>query len=62
MWIIRIKMWLIKLKIAVLPCLNSIVADMKVFLQVGLGIDAERVSPFARSFADFNNLAVTYYS
>lgn len=47
---------------AVLPCLNSIVADMKTFLQVGLGIDAERVSPFARSFADFNDLAVTYYS
>jgi len=47
---------------AVLPCLNSIVADMKIFLQVGLGIDAERVSPFARSFADFNDLAVTYYS
>ena len=35
---------------------------MKIVLQVGLGIDAERVSPFARSFADFNDLAVTYYS
>ena len=43
----------------VLTCLNSIVADMKLFLKVGLGIDAEQVSPFARSFGDFNDLAAT---
>ena len=46
----------------VLPCLNAVVADMKTFLQVGLGIDPEQISPFARSFADFNDIAATYYS
>ena len=46
----------------VLPCLNSIVEDMKIFLQVGMGIDAKSVSPFARSFAYFNDFAVTYHS
>jgi len=51
-----------QIELAVLPCLNSIVEDMKIFLQLGFGINANKVSPFARSFEDFNDLAVTYYS
>ena len=47
---------------AVEPCLNSIVGDMKMFLELGLGIDSDEISPFAKKFTDLNDLASTYYS
>jgi len=46
----------------ILPCLNSIIPDMKLFLQVGLPIPSEDLSPFLKNFEDFNDVASTYYA